>query len=78
MAEPPLYFVCYSRSQRDFVAKVEAKLAARRRLGELDAWRETSETSNGSSTSFVEDSRPISRSSPSTCRRIRHSSAQPQ
>ena len=35
-----LYFVCYSRKQRDFVAKVEAKLASRRRRGELDVWRD--------------------------------------
>lgn len=39
-SEPPLYFICYSRQQRDFVAKVEAKLAARRRRGELDVWRD--------------------------------------
>jgi WD40 repeat protein len=39
-SEPPLYFVCYSRRQRDFVAKVEAKLAARRRRAELDVWRD--------------------------------------
>jgi WD40 repeat protein len=36
----PLYFVCYSRAERDLVAKVEAKLAARRRRGELDVWRD--------------------------------------
>ena len=39
-AEPPLYFLCYSRSQRGLVEKIEAKLAAQRRRGELDMWRD--------------------------------------
>ncbi len=38
--QPPLYFVCYSRVERDLVAKIEAKLAARHRRGELDLWRD--------------------------------------
>jgi hypothetical protein len=37
---PPLYFVCYAREQKDFVEKVEAKLGARRRRGELELWRD--------------------------------------
>jgi WD40 repeat protein len=36
----PLYFVCYSRAERDLVSKIEAKLAARRRRGEIDLWRD--------------------------------------
>ncbi|MBL8929984.1 MAG: TIR domain-containing protein [Kineosporiaceae bacterium] len=36
----PLYFVCYSRDERDLAGKVEAKLAARRRRGEIDLWRD--------------------------------------
>jgi WD40 repeat protein len=36
----PLYFICYSRTERDLVAKIEAKLAARRRRGEIDLWRD--------------------------------------
>ena len=39
-AGAPLYFVCYARAERDLVSKVEAKLAARRRRGELDVWRD--------------------------------------
>ena len=38
--QAPLYFVCYSRSQRDLVEKIDAKLAARRRRGELEVWRD--------------------------------------
>ena len=37
---PPLYFICYARENRDLVAKIEAKLAARRRRGEIDVWRD--------------------------------------
>jgi WD40 repeat protein len=36
----PLYFICYSRSDRDLVSKIEAKLASRRRRGEIDIWRD--------------------------------------
>ncbi len=39
-ADPPVYFVCYAREQKDFVEKVEAKLGARRRRGELELWRD--------------------------------------
>lgn len=31
--------MCYAREQKDFVEKVEAKLGARRRRGELELWR---------------------------------------
>ena len=46
-AEPPLYFVCYSRAQVDLVTKIEAKLAARRRRGELDLWRDKRNLDDG-------------------------------
>src|SRR5215475_12302614 len=39
-APVPLYFVCYSRKQRLLVEKIEAKLDARRRRGEIDIWRD--------------------------------------
>ncbi|MCA1702324.1 MAG: TIR domain-containing protein, partial [Actinobacteria bacterium] len=36
----PIYFVCYSRQQQHLVERIEAKLAARRRRGEIDLWRD--------------------------------------
>jgi WD40 repeat protein len=38
--QAPLYFVCYSRSQLDLAEKIEIKLSARRRRGELAVWRD--------------------------------------
>src|SRR5689334_19347192 len=43
----PLYFVCYSRSQRDLVEKIGVKLAARRRRGELEVWRDNQDLGPG-------------------------------
>jgi WD40 repeat protein len=45
--QAPLYFVCYSRSQRDLVEKIDAKLAARRRRGELEVWRDKQDLEPG-------------------------------
>lgn len=39
-AQMPLYFVCYSRKQKMLVEKIEAKLDARCRRGEMDVWRD--------------------------------------
>lgn len=38
MPVPPSYFVCYSRRDRELVTHIEAKLASRRRRGEIDLW----------------------------------------
>ena len=39
-SDPPTYFICYAREDSRIAGRIEAKLACRRRHGELELWRD--------------------------------------